>query len=119
MALEHQIAFPHSAFAVLPESSGILSIGRTACEGSPLLPAKSVALAPLARRATGCAGRFACHAVQRSASRVSEFRALPQVRVKGARLQNGARSISKSASCPCGEADAIISGVVGFHCGFL
>jgi hypothetical protein len=50
-----------------------------------------VALAPLARRATGCAGRFAWHAVQRSASRVSESSARPQVRVKGARLQNGAQ----------------------------
>src|SRR5712692_2655423 len=28
------------------------------------------------------AGRFACHAVQRSASRVSELRALPQIRVR-------------------------------------
>jgi len=48
-----------------------------------------VALAPLTRRATGCAGRFACHDVHRSASRVSESSARPQVRVKGARLQNG------------------------------
>ena len=59
-----------------------------------------MALAPLARRASSRrehdTGRLisdtvSWHAVQRSASRVSESSARPQVRVKGARLQNGAQ----------------------------
>ena len=37
-----------------------------------------MALATLARRATGSAGRFACHAVQRSAQRVLEFARSPK-----------------------------------------
>jgi len=71
---------------------------------APLRAAAAVALATLARRATGSAGRFACHAVQRSASRVSKFGARPRVPVRGARLQNAAQS--ENASCPFGEADA-------------
>src|SRR6266436_102810 len=45
----------------------------------PLRTAAAVALATLSRRrATGSAGRFACHAVQRSAERVLEFARSPK-----------------------------------------
>jgi len=71
-----------------------------------------VALAPLARRATGSAGRFAWHAVQRSASRVSEFSARPQVPVKGARLQNGC-PVKKVGVLPLRGSGRNQTGVVG------
>ncbi len=49
-------------------------------------PPKTVALVPLARRATGSAGRFACHARAAFRKRVSESGTLPQSQLKGARL---------------------------------
>jgi len=59
------------------------------------------------------AGRFACHAVQRSASRVSESSARPQVRVKGARLQNGAQPEEQKRVLPLRGSGRNHAGVVG------
>jgi hypothetical protein len=61
-----------------------------------------VALTPLARRATGF--RRTLSLARRAAFRFArlEICALPQVRVKGARLQNGARS-RKARPAPSGK----------------
>ncbi len=90
-------------------SSGTRLIGATACEGDQSAAPRDNRWRSLHWHGAppADAGRFACHAVQRSASRVPESCALPLFRLKGARLQNvHAIPYRRSASCPFGEADA-------------
>jgi hypothetical protein len=60
-----------------PQASPLGHAAQGAGRG-PLRAAEAVAPAALARRATGSAGRFVWHALQRSAERVLEFARSPK-----------------------------------------